>query len=138
MGDYTSNVSALKIMQNKLADIRKEYSLKRLSELTIKENPVQQFGIWWNEAIEADITDVNAMTLATSSKEAVPSARIVLLKEFTQEGFVFFTNYNSFKGHELAENPKACLVFYWKELESMLNVVSEERDSLASKQMKSE
>ena len=62
------------------------------------------------------------MTLATSSKEAVPSARIVLLKEFTLEGFVFFTNYNSFKGHELAENPKACLVFYWKELERQVRI----------------
>ena len=104
------------------ADIRREYSGKSLSESAIQPDPFQQFGQWWNEAIAANIEEVNAMTLATASTEAVPSARIVLLKEFNLDGFVFFTNYNSFKGRQLAENPKACLVFFWKELERQVRV----------------
>ena len=109
-------------MNSNPADIRREYLSKSLSESGIQSDPVQQFGEWWNEAITAQIEDVNAMTLATASVDAVPSARIVLLKEFNQNGFVFFTNYNSFKGQQLAENPKACLVFFWKELERQVRI----------------
>ena len=109
-------------MNSNPADIRREYSSKSLSESDIQPDPIQQFGQWWKEAVAAEIEDINAMTLATASIEAVPSARIVLLKEFNQEGFVFFTNYNSFKGRQLAENPKACLVFFWKELERQVRI----------------
>ena len=109
-------------MSSNPADIRKEYSRKSLLESSVANNPILQFGQWWNEALEAKIEDVNAMTLATASNEAVPSARVVLLKEYSQDGFIFFTNYSSYKGQQLAENPKACLVFYWKELERQVRI----------------
>src|SRR5688500_16228222 len=97
-----------------VSDIRKEYAKKSLSESDVSDNPILQFGQWWDEAIAAEIEEPNAMTLATASTDAVPSARIVLLKAFGEKGFVFFTNYQSYKGQQLAENPKACLVFFWK------------------------
>lgn len=91
-------------------------------ENEVDANPVQQFTTWWKEALTAEIDEVNAMTLATASVEAVPSARIVLLKDFSEKGFIFFTNYESYKGQQLAENPKACLVFFWKELERQVRI----------------
>ncbi len=109
-------------MQNNIADIRKNYSQKTLSENDVESDPVKQFDRWWKEAIASDIEEVNAMTLATASADGFPSARIVLLKDFSADGFSFFTNYNSFKGRQLAENPKACLVFFWKELERQVRI----------------
>jgi pyridoxamine 5'-phosphate oxidase len=109
-------------MQNKIAGIRKDYSQKALLEAEIKSDPIQQFGQWWQEAIASGIDEVNAMTLATASADGLPSARIVLLKGYSEKGFVFFTNYDSFKGKQLAENPKACLVFFWKELERQIRI----------------
>lgn len=85
-------------------------------------DPIKQFEQWWNEAVHSKLDEVNAMTLATASPDGLPSARIVLLKEFTEQGFVFFTNYESYKGKQLAENPKACLVFFWKELERQVRI----------------
>ncbi|MFM2146570.1 MAG: hypothetical protein RL732_1406 [Bacteroidota bacterium] len=85
-------------------------------------DPFHLFGLWWQEAIHAEIEEVNAMTLATASPAGVPSARIVLLKGYDERGFVFFTNYESFKGQELQENPRACLVFFWKELERQVRI----------------
>jgi pyridoxamine 5'-phosphate oxidase len=105
-----------------IADIRRDYSLKTLSETEITENPFQQFADWWQQAIESEIDEVNAMTLATASLEGVPSARIVLLKGYDEKGFVFYTNYESAKGQELAENPRACLLFFWKELERQVRI----------------
>ncbi len=105
-----------------IADIRKEYKQQFLSEQQIALDPFQQFDKWWKDAIASDIDEVNAMTLATSSNDGVPSARIVLLKGFDKRGFVFFTNYNSFKGRQLLDNPRACLVFFWKELERQVRV----------------
>jgi pyridoxamine 5'-phosphate oxidase len=81
-----------------------------------------QFDKWWNEAITASIEEVNAMTLATASADGLPSARIVLLKGYDTNGFIFFTNYNSYKGQQLEENPRACLVFFWKELERQVRI----------------
>ena len=81
-----------------------------------------QFGKWWQEAVASGIDEANAMTLATASVDGVPSARIVLLKGFSEAGFVFYTNYNSYKGRQLLENPKACLVFFWKELERQVRI----------------
>jgi len=123
-------------MDEKIAEIRKEYSHKTLTESKIESDAVKQFNIWWQDALESKITDVNAMTLATASSDGVPSARTVLLKGFSEKGFVFFTNYNSFKGQQLVENPKACLVFFWKELERQVRITgivektsSEENDA---------
>ncbi len=109
-------------MLGSIADIRKNYSQKSLSENDVAENPVQQFSKWWDEAVASEIDEVNAMTLATASQDGMPAARIVLLKDFSEAGFSFFTNYDSFKGQQLAENPKACLVFFWKELERQVRI----------------
>ena len=109
-------------MTNPIADIRKDYSTRKLTEDNISADPIQQFRNWWNDAIKSEIDEVNAMTLATASSDGFPSARIVLLKGFTEEGFIFFTNYQSFKGTQLEENPKACLVFFWKELERQVRI----------------
>ena len=88
-------------MQNDIAGIRKIYSQKTLSEESSDSNPITQFDKWWKEAVASDIEEVNAMTLATASADGIPSARIVLLKGFSEKGFVFFTNYDSFKGKQL-------------------------------------
>ncbi|MFC0773920.1 pyridoxamine 5'-phosphate oxidase [Terrimonas alba] len=109
-------------MQQDIAGIRKTYSQKTLTEDSIDSNPIRQFDTWWQEAIDAGIDEINAMTLATASADGVPSARIVLLKGFSEEGFMFFTNYDSYKGKQLLENPKACLVFFWKELERQIRI----------------
>jgi pyridoxamine 5'-phosphate oxidase len=105
-----------------VADIRKEYKLQTLEEQEVHADPISQFAKWWNEAINASIDEVNAMTLATASADGLPSARIVLLKGYDNNGFVFFTNYDSFKGKQIAENPRACLVFFWKELERQVRI----------------
>jgi pyridoxamine 5'-phosphate oxidase len=105
-----------------VADIRKEYRMKTLMENEVDADPIVQFGKWWNEVLQCDIAEPNAMTLATASAAAVPSARIVLLKEYNEKGFVFFTNYKSRKGTELLQNTNACLVFFWKELERQVRI----------------
>jgi len=105
-----------------IADIRKDYQHLSLTEKDVKQNPFDQFADWWDAAIHASIDEVNAMTLATASPDGIPAARIVLLKGFDSNGFVFFTNYESFKGRQLAENPRACLVFFWKELERQVRI----------------
>ncbi|MBS1934064.1 MAG: pyridoxamine 5'-phosphate oxidase [Bacteroidetes bacterium] len=107
---------------NSIASIRKDYRLRSLSEKDIASDPFVQFTKWWNEAQQAQIEELNAMTLATASADGIPSARIVLLKGFDKNGFVFFTNYNSFKGQQLFENPRACLVFFWKEVERQIRI----------------
>jgi pyridoxamine 5'-phosphate oxidase len=109
-------------MQKKIASIRQSYSQKKLTEKKAAVDPFKQFAKWWKQALAAEIDEVNAMTLATASADGVPAARIVLLKDFSEKGFTFFTNYNSFKGQQLAENPKACLVFFWKELERQVRI----------------
>jgi pyridoxamine 5'-phosphate oxidase len=109
-------------MTKTIADIRKDYSMRQLLEAEILPDPIQQFDQWWQEALLAEIDEANAMTLATASADGIPSARTVLLKGFSTKGFVFFTNYNSYKGKQLADNPKACLVFFWKELERQVRI----------------
>lgn len=86
------------------------------------ENAMEQFEKWWQEALKSEIEEVNAMTLATASADGLPAARIVLLKGYHEAGFQFFTNYESFKGRQLLENPRACLVFFWKELERQIRI----------------
>lgn len=105
-----------------IADIRKDYQLQSLSEADVAASPVAQFGKWWDDAVKSKIDEVNAMTLATVNEAGVPSARIVLLKGYDENGFIFFTNYNSNKGSELEKNPNACLVFFWKELERQVRI----------------
>ncbi len=111
-------------MQNNksIANIRRDYSAKNLARADVDKNPIEQFNTWFNEAVNAKIGEVNAMTLSTASKEGKPTARIVLLKSVEQDGFVFFTNYNSEKGQNLANNPYASLSFFWKELERQVRV----------------
>lgn len=110
-------------MNEAIAAIRKDYRLKTLNEEDAATDAIQQFAQWWNEAVASDIEEVNAMTLATANADGMPDARIVLLKTFDEKGFTFFTNYNSAKGKELAQNGKAALVFFWKELERQVRIV---------------
>jgi pyridoxamine 5'-phosphate oxidase len=105
-----------------IADIRKDYKLRTLSEAGVAADPFLQFDQWWDDAVKSEITEINAMTLATASATGMPSARIVLLKGYDKKGFVFFTNYQSHKGRELEQNPNACLVFFWKELERQVRI----------------
>ena len=109
-------------MSNEIADIRKDYKLASLEEADVAANPIDQFTRWWNEAVASQIDEVNAMTLATANAAGVPAARIVLLKGYNPNGFIFFTNYESDKGKNLAQNPQAALVFFWKELERQIRI----------------
>jgi len=106
----------------KLADLRREYARHTLDEGEVHPDPLQQFGAWFADAERAGLLEPNAMTLATSDPTGRPSARIVLLKEVTARGFVFYTDYRSRKGTELERNPQAALVFLWKELERQVRV----------------
>lgn len=109
-------------MLDLIADIRKDYRMQSLTESDADADAMLQFGKWWKDAVQAEIEEVNAMTLATASSDGVPAARIVLLKGFDHQGFRFFTNYDSFKGRQLEENPRACLVLFWKELERQVRI----------------
>ncbi len=109
-------------MRDSIADLRRDYTLARLDEARVSPDPLIEFGRWFEEALKAEARDPNAMTLATANAEGVPSARIVLLKGFDERGFVFFTDYRSRKGAELAANPRAALVFYWPELERQVRI----------------
>ena len=99
-----------------LASLRHEHADRSLDESEVDEDPVEQFAQWMEEAMEEDGVEVNAMTLATSTPDGVPSARTVLLKGFDERGFVFYSNYESQKGRELAANPHASLLFHWARL----------------------
>ncbi|MEP7016300.1 MAG: pyridoxamine 5'-phosphate oxidase [Verrucomicrobiota bacterium] len=103
-------------------DPRYDHAAQGLRRRDLDPNPIKQFGNWFTAAIEAGIRDVNAMSLATAGTDAKPSVRIVLLKGFDQDGFVFFTNYESEKGRELAANPRAALGFYWIELDRQIRI----------------
>lgn len=105
-----------------IADIRKDYRLAALDEETVGHDPLAFFRKWFSDAEAAQITDVNAMTLATADKHLQPHARIVLLKGMDREGFVFFTNYDSAKGREINDNPHVALTFFWKELERQVRI----------------
>lgn len=109
-------------IKNDIAKIRRDYSLEELDESTVSKNPFEQFSAWMNEAIKANILDPSAMILATSNKENVPSLRTVLLKGVEADGFIFYTNYESRKASELNENPKASILFFWKEFERQIRI----------------
>src|SRR5436309_1475716 len=131
-----------------IADLRREYNLAGLRRRDLDAEPIAQFKRWFEQATGARASgrllkllvgfykslltlaragpeDVTAMTLATADKEGRPSARIVLLKGVDERGFIFFTNYDSRKGHELGENPQAAVAFYWAELERQVCVAGE-------------
>lgn len=110
-------------MNSSIADLRQEYSSQSLLESDAATDPIAQFDKWWQQTLNSQIVEPNAMTLATASSDGMPSARIVLMKGFDKNGFVFFTNYKSYKGMQLDENPKACLVFFWKELERQVRIM---------------
>jgi pyridoxamine 5'-phosphate oxidase len=105
-----------------IADIRREYARARLDETDVSHDPFVEFARWFAEAQEAQVPEPTAMTLATSSADGHPSARVVLLKGFDQRGFVFFTDFRSRKGMELEANPRAALVFWWGELERQVRI----------------
>lgn len=105
-----------------IADLRREYASRALGEAQADADPIRQFTAWFDEAASAQILDVNAMTLATTAADGDPDARIVLLKGFDDDGFVFFTNYQSAKGRDLAAHPRACLLFFWVELERQVRI----------------
>ncbi|MFL5753296.1 MAG: pyridoxamine 5'-phosphate oxidase [Bacteroidia bacterium] len=104
-----------------IKELRKDFSGELLDEHEVSENPVIQFELWFKEAIKANANEPNAMVLSTASHNK-PSARVVLLREYGDKGFSFFTNYNSRKGKDLSENPFACLTFFWPELERQIRI----------------
>ena len=105
-----------------IAQIRQDYMGEPLDEASVAADALAQFGAWFDETVAAKLPMLNAMTLATASGAGVPSARIVLLKGVDERGFVFFTDYESRKGQELAANPRAALLFYWTELEREVRI----------------
>ncbi len=111
-----------KLSNESIENLRLDYIQSELVEESVNENPFLQFEDWFQEAINAELKEPNAMTLATVSSEGFPSARIVLLKGFDENGFVFYTNYESRKGKELLKNNKAALVFHWAELERQVRI----------------
>jgi len=108
--------------QMSIADLRMDYRRGGLDESEVAADPFAQFASWFAEARAAELPEPNAMTLATSTPDGIPSARIVLLKGVDERGFVFYTNYQSQKGRELASNPRAALTFYWAELERQVRI----------------
>lgn len=117
MADYPASALALS-----LAELRQNYIRGALDEASVDSNPIAQFKGWFWEAQQSGLPEPNAMTLATSTSDGYCTARIVLLKELDENGFVFYTNYDSRKGRDLTENPRASLVFYWAELERQVRV----------------
>ena len=105
-----------------LSALRNDYSLKTLEESQVDRDPLKQFGVWMVEAIHARVPEPTAMSLATIGADGRPAGRIVLLKGLDARGFVFYTNYESRKGRELAANPQAALAFMWKELERQVRI----------------
>ncbi|AFZ34402.1 Pyridoxamine 5'-phosphate oxidase [Stanieria cyanosphaera PCC 7437] len=109
-------------MDLSVADLRQNYTLAELNQSNVEPNAIAQFAIWFEQAVEAQLLEPNAMTLATATPDGKPSARIVLLKGFDHRGFVFYTNYYSHKGRELTANNWAALVFWWGELERQVRI----------------
>jgi pyridoxamine 5'-phosphate oxidase len=105
-----------------LSQIRNEYKNKSFNESVAKANPLEQFQIWFDEMLNSEFVEPTAMILATSTKEGNPNARVVLLKQYDEQGFVFFTNYESQKGIEIEQNPRGCLLFYWDKLARQVRI----------------
>jgi pyridoxamine 5'-phosphate oxidase len=106
-----------------IADIRTDYKKGTLDEHEVAKDPFEQFNIWFKEAVRSEVPEVNAMTLATAGKNGRPSARMVLLKQYDEKGFVFYTNYLSPKAKDLNENPIAAALLFWEPLERQIRIV---------------
>lgn len=119
---WTFSLSLVMTSIRSIADLRVNYSRQQLLETDVASDPIHQFQRWFDQAVESEVPEPNAMTLATATKTGIPSARIVLLKGLDEQGFVFYTNYESRKAQDLAENPQAALVFLWHELERQVRV----------------
>lgn len=109
-------------MSSKIDDKRREYARTSLNREDLKNDPIAQFDAWLKEAIEAELEDATAMSLATATKEGLPTLRTVLLKFFDAKGFVFYTNLESNKAKQIAENPHAALLFFWREFERQIKI----------------
>ncbi|MDP5062197.1 MAG: pyridoxamine 5'-phosphate oxidase [Maribacter sp.] len=108
-------------MQKDLGDYRKSYEKSALMEDSISDNPIQLFQTWFYEVEKSDgVDEPNAMTVSTVGLDGFPKSRVVLLKKYTHEGFIFYTNYNSEKGKAINENPKICISFFWANLERQI------------------
>jgi len=105
-----------------LADLRKDYIQASLMESEVLADPIAQFGKWFDEALKAQVNEPNAMNLATVGAGGKPSSRIMLIKQFDERGFTWFTNYGSEKGQQLHDNPNAALLFFWRELERQVRI----------------
>jgi len=105
-----------------ISNLREQYKLSTLSQADVVENPIEQFKVWMQQALNSESPEPNAMTLATVNKDGIPSARIVLLKEITEEGFIFYTNYESKKARDMAANNNVAVVFNWLELQRQVRI----------------
>lgn len=112
----------MELTKEYIQNLRQDYRSASLAESDVDQNPFIQFEKWFKEALDAQLFEPNVMTLATADLSGRPSARILLLKGFDENGFVFFTNYDSRKGKELAENPQAAMVFFWGDLERQVRI----------------
>jgi pyridoxamine 5'-phosphate oxidase len=112
-------------LKNYLNAIRRDFSGKPLTEESVKDNPIDQFQIWMEEAINAQLMDPYAMSISTVSEYGQPSTRIVYLRGIEKDGFIFYTNYNSTKGKNIASNNKVSLTFFWGELERQIRIEGE-------------
>ena len=109
-------------MQKDIASIRRDYQMASLDEAASAAHPMDQFTHWWEEATTSNIDEVNAFVLSTVDANRAPASRVVLLKGYTTEGFIFFTNYDSGKGKEITANPNVAMNFFWKELERQVRI----------------
>ncbi|WP_340381497.1 pyridoxamine 5'-phosphate oxidase [Daejeonella sp.] len=120
--NYCPYYYRMSVKKEVVESLRQEYSSVSLSEKDVAKDPVKQFGKWFKEAMDAGVNEANAMTLATTSIDRKPSARIVLMKGYEERGFIFYSNYLSAKGKEMAKNPVVALVFFWPELERQIRI----------------
>ena len=112
----------MKVNNKLISNLREDYRAQTLDIREVALDPIQQFEVWFKEALDSEVKEPNAMTVATTNSEGQPSARIILLKGFDEKGFFFYTNYNSKKGIELVQNPNVALVFLWQELDRQITI----------------
>ena len=107
---------------SKISDMRENYDRATLDEEHVDVDAIQQFNVWFQEARDEEVVEPNAMIMSTINKEGHPTSRTLLLKGVEENGFVFFTNYNSDKGQEIANNPNICLLFLWKKVQRQVRI----------------
>lgn len=112
----------MSIKHKEIADLRMDYTKQRLDESDLKNNPIEQFELWMQQAIENNVTEPTAMVLSTVDAQGFPSSRIVLLKDYQEDGFYFFTNYLSKKGQDISVNSNVSLLFFWSELQRQVRI----------------